>query len=150
MKLYYDNLIAYMPSSVIVDGKPIPDSKLDAARKAMMLLAEFQVTQNVRALYESVYQVSIYADINIVDLILSLSDIEIEAGRLDDLLDIAAKNLFKTVTPNFDPKTFDYKYYSAILLSVAHTVWVVQNTQNPEPQVRPAEEVTSISEDATQ
>jgi len=149
MKLYYDNLISYMPGSVIVDGKPIPDSKLEAARKAMMLLAEFQATQNVRALYESVYQVSLYADVNIVDLILSLSSVEVEAGRLDELLDIAAKNLFKTISPNYDPKSFDYKYFSAIVLSVAHTVWVVQTKQLQEQNLRPVEEVPNTPDEPT-
>ena len=119
MKLYYDNLISYMPDSVIVDGKAIPDSKLGSARKAMIMLAEFQNTHNVTALYEAVHQISVYVDVDIVDLMMSLGDINIESGTVEDLLDIAAKNLFKTVS---DPKSFDYKYFTAILLSVAHTV----------------------------
>ena len=123
MKLYYDNLISYMPEVVIVDDKAIPDSKLKAARTAMMMLAEFQNSRNVSALYESVHQICIYAGVDIVDLIMSLKDINVETGAVDDLLDIAAKNLFKTVS---DPKDFDYRYYAAILLSVAHVVAEVQ------------------------
>jgi len=123
MKLYYDNLISYMPDSVIVDGKPIFDSKLAAARTAMVLLSDFQTTHNVGALYESVRKICVYADVDIVDLIMSLKDVQVEVGNIDDLLDIAAKNLFKTVS---DPKGFDYKYYAAILLSVAHAVTEVQ------------------------
>ena len=123
MKLYYDNLISYMPESVIVDGKAIPDSKLKAARTAMIMLAEFQNTHNVTALYESVRQICAYAGVDIVDLIMSLKDVNVEVGSVDDLLDIAAKNLFKTVS---EPKDFDYMYYAAILLSVAHTVAEVQ------------------------
>jgi len=128
MKLYYDNLVAYMPDSVIVDGKPIKDTKLESARKAMMRLSEFQNTHNINALYEAIHQISVYSEINIVDLMLTLKDVDIdETQNLEDLLDIAAKNLFQTVTPNYDPKTFDYKYFSAILMYVAHEALIIRN-----------------------
>lgn len=126
MKLYYDNLISYMPEAVIVDDKAIPDSKLKAARTAMMMLAEFQNSHNVAALYESVHQICVYAGVDIVDLIMSLKDVNVEMGSAEDLLDIAAKNLFKTVS---EPKEFDYKYFAAILLSVAHAVSEAQKQQ---------------------
>ena len=130
MKLYYDNLVAYMPDSVIVDGKPIPDTKLAAARKAMMNLSEFQSLKNINALYDAIHQISIYSEINVVDLILTLKDVDIDENKsLEDLLDIAAKNLFQTVTPNYDPTTFDYKYFSAILLYVAHEAMVIRRDE---------------------
>ena len=121
MKLFYDMLIPYMPSTIIVDGKQTPNARLEAARKAMYMLAEFQNSHTLNSLYESVYQISIFAEIDIVDLILSLGDVEVPAGKIDDLLDIAAKNLFKTISPDFDIKSFDYKYYAATLLLIAHT-----------------------------
>ena len=128
MKLYYDNLLAYMPDSIIVDGKAIPDSKLSATRKAMMCLSDFQNSHDISYLYESIRQVSIYSEVNIVDLMLSLKDVEIDTNqKLDDLLDIAAKNLFQTITPNYDAESFDYKYYSAILMYVAHETLVIRN-----------------------
>lgn len=128
MKLYYDNLLAYMPDSIIVDGKAIPDSKLTATRKAMMCLSDFQNSHDITYLYESIRQISIYSDVNIVDLMLSLKDIEIDTNqRLDDLLDIAAKNLFQTISPNYDVESFDYKYYSAILMYVAHETLLIRN-----------------------
>lgn len=128
MKLYYDNLVAYMPDSVMVDDKPIPDKKLTAARKAMMHLSDFQNGHNISDLYESIRYVSIYSEVNIQDLLFSLKDIQIgETTELDDLLDIAAKNLFQTVAPNYDPKSFDYKYYTAILMYVAHATLVLRN-----------------------
>lgn len=128
MKLYYDNLLAYMPDSIIVDGKAIPDSKLSATRKAMMCLSDFQNSHDISYLYESIRQVSIYSEVNIVDLMLSLKDVEIDTNqKLDDLLDIAAKNLFQTITPNYDALSFDYKYYSAILMYVAHETLVIRN-----------------------
>lgn len=123
MKLFYDNLISYMPDSIIDNGEVVPNPKLAAARQAMKLLANFQNTHNVNSLYESVHQIAIYADIDIVDLMLSLKDVQVENAPIDDLLDIAAKNLFKTITNSED---FDYKYYSAILLSVAHSVLEAQ------------------------
>jgi len=59
---------------------------------------------------------------------LTLKDINIdEQQSLEDLLDIAAKNLFQTVSPNYDPKTFDYRYYTAILMYVAHEALVIKN-----------------------
>jgi len=128
MKLYYDNLVAYMPDSVIVDGKPIKDTKLEAARRAMMHLSDFQNGHDIRDLYESIKYVCVYSDVNIVDLMLTLKDINIdEQQSLEDLLDIAAKNLFQTVSPNYDPKTFDYRYYTAILMYVAHEALVIKN-----------------------
>ncbi len=128
MKLYYDNLLAYMPDSIIVDGKAIPDSKLTATRKAMMCLSDFQNSHDITYLYESIRQISIYSDVNIVDLMLSLKDIEIDTNqRLDDLLDIAAKNLFQTISSNYDVESFDYKYYSAILMYVAHETLLIRN-----------------------
>ena len=142
MKLYYDNLISYMPEAVIVDGNAIPDSKLKAARTAMMLLAEFQNTRNVNALYESVRQICVYAGVDIVDLIMSLKGVDVETGSVDDLLDIAAKNLFKTVS---DPKDFDYMYYAAILLSVAHVVAEVQKQHFFEELKKKQQEETAKS-----
>ena len=128
MKLYYDNLVAYMPDSVIVDDKPVKDKKLTAARNAMMCLSDFQNSGNISNLYESIRQISIYSEISIPDLLFSLKDIQIsETTELDDLLDIAAKNLFQTSTPNYDPKSFDYKYYSAILMYVAHASLLIQH-----------------------
>lgn len=122
MKLFYDNLYPFMPNSRIIDDKPVIDPKLDAARKAMIMLAEFQNTQNLTALYESINQISIYSGVDVVDLILSLGDVSVIEGTADTLLDIAAKNLFKTIAVDYDPKTFDYKHYTAILLSVAHAL----------------------------
>jgi hypothetical protein len=112
-----------MPDSILENGELVTDPKLSAARKAMMLLANFQNTHNVNSLYESVNQIAIYVGVDIVDLMLSLKDVHVEEGTVDDLLDIAAKNLFKTVT---DSEDFDYKYYAAILLSVAHSVLEAQ------------------------
>lgn len=128
MKLYYDNLVAYMPDSVLVDDKPVSDKKLTAARKAMVHLSDFQNGHNISDLYESIRYVSIYSEVNIQDLLFSLKDIQIgETTELDDLLDVAAKNLFQTATPNYDPKSFDYKYYTAILMYVAHETLVLRN-----------------------
>ena len=129
MKLYYDNLIAFMPigKTTDEDGKVIPDIRLEAARGAMIMLADFQNKHNIIALYESIRQISIYAGVDIVDLMLSLGDIEVESRTVDELLDIAAKNLFKTITADYDYKSFDYKYYSAILLSITHTILALQN-----------------------
>ena len=129
MKLYYDNLIAFMPigKTTDEDGKVIPDIRLEAARGAMIMLADFQSKHNIIALYESIRQISIYAGVDIVDLMLSLGDVEVESRTVDELLDIAAKNLFKTSTADYDYKSFDYKYYSAILLSITHTILALQN-----------------------
>jgi hypothetical protein len=108
-----------MPDSIVENGEVIQDKQLVAARTAMILLADFQNTRNVTSLYKSVDQIAVYAGVDIVDLMLSLKDIQVESGQIDDLLDIAAKNLFKTVS---NREEFDYQYYAAILLSVAHAV----------------------------
>ena len=109
-------------------NKPVSDKKLTAARKAMVHLSDFQNGHNISDLYESIRYVSIYSEVNIQDLLFSLKDIQIgETTELDDLLDVAAKNLFQTATPNYDPKSFDYKYYTAILMYVAHETLVLRN-----------------------
>ena len=126
MKLFYDNLISFMPESIINNGESVPDKHLVAARTAMIYLADFQNTHNVNSLYKSVDQIAIYADVDIVDLMLSLKDIQVEEGKIDDLLDIAAKNLFKTISQYGKEDHFDYRYYAAILLSVAHAVMDAQ------------------------
>lgn len=126
MKLFYDNLVPFMPNSIVVDEQRVPNTKLEAARKAMIMLSDFQRLHNITSLYEAIHQISIYADIDIVDLILSSLDEDIKEGTVDDLLDIAAKNLFKTIASDYEKGSFDYKYFTAILLSVAHTVLVLQ------------------------
>ena len=126
MKLYYDNLISFMPDSIIGEDGAVVDEKLKAARSAMIMLADFQNTHNVSSLYKSVAEIAVYAGVDIVDLMLSLSDVRIEDGEVEDLLDIAAKNLFKTVTITGKDDQFDYRYYSAILLTVAHRVLDMQ------------------------
>ena len=73
MKLFYDNLISFMPESIINNGESVPDKHLVAARTAMIYLADFQNTHNVNSLYKSVDQIAIYADVDIVDLMLSLN-----------------------------------------------------------------------------
>ena len=126
MKLFYDNLVPFMPNSIVVDEQRVPDTKLEAARKAMIMLSDFQRLHNITSLYEAIHQISIYADIDIVDLILSSLDEDIKEGTVDDLLDIAAKNLFKTTASDYEKGSFDYKYFTAIILSVAHAVLVIQ------------------------
>lgn len=126
MKLFYDNLVPFMPNSIVVDEQRVPDVKLEAARKTMIMLAEFQRFHNPASLYEAIYQISIYADVNIVDLIFYALNENLTEGTIDDLLDIAAKNLFKTIAPDYEPGSFDYKHFTAILLSIAHSVFVIQ------------------------
>lgn len=126
MKLFYDNLVPFMPNSTVVDEQRVPNAKLEAARKAMIMLADFQRFHNINSLYEAILQISVYVDIDIVDLILSSLDEEIKEGTIDEHLDIAAKNLFKTIASDYEPGSFDYKYFTAVLLSVAHTVLVVR------------------------
>jgi len=121
MKLFYDMLIPFMPTKKIVDGKSVVDPKLTAARQTMILLASFQNEHTLNALYDAVYQMSIYGDSNIVDLLYSLGDVEVPTGKLDDILDIEAKNLFKTIVSE-DPYSFDYKHFAATLLVIGHTL----------------------------
>lgn len=129
MKLYYDNLFSYMPNAELVDDKPVINIKLDSARKAMIMLAQFQTTQNVAALYEAVNQICTYADISISELIFSLGHIDVATDTVENLLDIEAKKLFTWAT-TYDSKAetnpeFDYKYFAATLLSIAHTAYAL-------------------------
>ena len=149
MKLFYDNLIPFMPDSIVVNEQRVPDAKLSASRKAMIMLAEFQRFHNPASLYEAIHQISIYADINIVDLIFAALDENLTEGTIDDLLDIAAKNLFKTIAPDYEQGSFDYKYFTAILLSIAHSVFVIQEQYALEQQMASAkaEEIAGASDE---
>ena len=140
MKLYYDNLVPFMPDCIVEGEVKIPNKQLAAARQAMIMLSNFQKTHNVNALYESVFQVSIYANVDIVDLILSSCDVNVTAGEIDDLLDISAKNLFKIISPNFESGSFDYKSYAATLLYVAHIVLDMQTMYIQEAEAARLEE----------
>ena len=143
MKLFYDNLVPFMPNSSIVDEQRVPDVRLNAARSAMIMLSEFQRLHNLNALYEAVHQISIYANVDIVDLILSSLDEDIKGGTIDELLDIAAKNLFQTISPDFEQESFDYKYFTAIILSVAHTVIVMNDSFEAERMASQQAEVVA-------
>ena len=129
MKIYYDMLVPYMPNRKIVNDKAIDDPKLAAARQTMVMLASFQNEHTLNALYDAVYQISIYGDINIVDLIYSLEEVEVPSGKVDELLDNEANKLFKTILSE-DPYSFDYKQFAAILLSVGHAL--LTHNSNPE------------------
>lgn len=119
MKLFYDNLLPFMPDSKLVEGNRVPDEKLQTVRQIMIYLSDFQNDRNLMALYEAVNQFSLYADINVIDLILSLGDVEVPSLTIEDSLDFVATSLAKSYLPD---NTIDVKVCTAILLSVAHMV----------------------------
>lgn len=124
MKIFYDNLLAYMPHDVA------PSRELHALREVMNMLALFQNTQDVRFLYKAVYHLSVFAGESVDSLMLSLSDVQVPSGTIDSLLDQVAVAIFgiarkATIEEKF--LDFDYKYYVAILLTIAHTLYQIQN-----------------------
>ena len=156
MKIYYDMLVPYMPNRKIVNDKAIDDPKLAAARQTMVMLASFQNEHTLNALYDAVYQISIYGDINIVDLIYSLEEVEelplimksVDGHGGQEVYLINDKKAAETkqkenkryVYQKFyqnnsdilseDPYSFDYKQFAAILLSVGHAL--LTHNSNPE------------------
>ena len=124
MKIFYDNLLAYMPHDVA------PSRELYALREVMSMLALFQNTQDVDLLYKAVYHLSVFAGMSIDGLILSLSDVQVPSGTIDSLLDQVAVAVFEIARKvNIEEKflDFDYKHYAAILLTIAHTLYQIQN-----------------------
>ena len=140
MKIHYDMMIPFMPEGKVVDSKVVKDDKMMASRNAMLLLDEFQTVRSIGILYEIVRQISIYAGVNIVDLILSLEDVDIKETNMDNLiseLDVLAKNLFLTNLPNYNPDTFDYKYYCAVLLTIAHNAIIASRSREQSSKSAP-------------
>lgn len=119
MKLFYDNLIPFMPDAKIVDGNRVPDTKLQIVRQTVIYLADFQNDHNLISLYEAVNQFSLYAEMSVLDLILSLGDIEIPTMTIDESLDYVVTSLIKSYSPDNE---VDVKKCSAILLSIAHMI----------------------------
>ena len=135
MKLFYDNLFNFMPTSLLVDGKFVPNKKLEAARNAMVALAAYQTTGDINALYSSVYHISAYGEVDVIDLIKSLKTVQVETGTVEELLDAAALSLFNNIKPAGpdDTEPFDYRKYAATLLAVAHTLYAVTMNTPREP-----------------
>lgn len=124
MKIFYDNLLSYMPHDVA------PSRELYALREVMSMLAFFQNTQDVGFLYKAVYHLSVFAGMSIDNLMLSLSDVQVPSGTIDSLLDQVAVAIFGIARKAIIEEKFldfDYKYYVAILLTIAHTLYQIQN-----------------------
>ena len=133
MKLYYDMLIPFMPVQRLVDGKLVDDPKLAAARQTVVMLASFQNESELNSLYGAVYQLSIYGDTNMAELLYSLDDVSCASGKLDEILDTEVEHLFKTILSD-DPYSFDYKHFVATLLVAAHTILTYKEPDTSKPE----------------
>ena len=129
MKLFYDMMIPYIPDVMVFDdGTVVPDPKKAACRNAMVELSKFQNTGELICLYRAVDYACTYADTNIVDVILGLSDkLEIPDVSLEHLIDIAARLLFISIKPE---AKFDINMFASYVLSAAHSGLVYINEQN--------------------
>lgn len=120
MKLYYDMFIPYMPDQEMdSEGKLTASKQKEAGRNAMIELSNFQRTGMVMSLYNAVFNVCIYKDVDLVDTILGLpEDLEIPNVSINDAVDMCAKMLFKSVNPKNE---FDLNLFVGILLTTAHS-----------------------------
>lgn len=122
MRLFYDTLVPYMPDTVLdADGKTTENPAKLAGRKAMIELANFQKTGNVNSLFYSTIHACTYAGVDLVDTILGIPDeISFKDGTtVDQLLDTAAKLLFKSIRPS---DSFDINLFVANVLTAAHVL----------------------------
>ena len=137
MELYYDMLIPYMPDGVNgEDGTVTNKESLEAGRKAMIALSEFQLTGNVMALYQSVIHACKYADKDFIETVLSIPD-DIKFDDTDTvgkLVDRSAKILFRSINPEKYP--FDLDTFTANILMASHLVFLAiqQNSQSAKPE----------------
>lgn len=147
MELFYDMLIPYMPDAIKDDeGKFISNEQKASGRRAMIELANFQNNGDVISLYHSVIYACSYAEVDLVDTILSIpEDVKIPNGMtLGEMTTNAAKMLFASIKPG---NTFDINMYCAYLLTAAH----ILVSRKPEPASEPeeiADDVSVKSDDA--
>ena len=100
MKLYYDMLVPYMPDAIKDEkGELVPNKVKTAGRLAMMELANFQNSGNTLSLYQAVLYGCIYAEVDLVDTIMNISNIEcpFDVGATK-LIDLAVRSLFESIT----------------------------------------------------
>ncbi len=121
MKLFCDMFIPYMPDKDMNDdGDLIPSKQREAARTAMIELAQFQEDGNLIHLYNAVFQACIFAEVDLVDTILKLaanSEVKIPEVSIVEAVDICARMLFSAVKPD---NPFDINQFTGILLTAAH------------------------------
>ena len=142
MKLFYDNLLAYMPEIVLNETGGVPNRQLHALREVMKMLSLYQNTGDGSCLYTAVYHLSVFANTSVKALLLSLTDVEVPSGTVDSLLNQVATAIFElSLQLDVEGKfpEFDYKSNAAILLTIAHTLYQIQNgfVKIEEPQNEP-------------
>lgn len=141
MKLFYDMLIPYMPDTEAdATGKFVPSKQKVAGRQAMEELSKFQMSNNIIHLYQAVLYGCLYANVDLVDTILNLSDdIEIPSISINDALDLCARMLFQSIKT---PESFEIDKFAAYILTSAHAAFVSINAQ-----AEAAKQNASISEE---
>ena len=135
MKIFYDMFIPYMPDQDINDrGELVASKSRESARDAMIDLANFQKTGAIMHLYHAVLHACMYAEVDLVTEILGLPDnLEIPNISINEAVDICAKDLFRSVNPNYK---FDIDKFVSLLLTSAH---FALEAIGEEQQVQPAE-----------
>lgn len=144
MRLYYDMLVPYMPDAVTNEaGEMVADERRVAGRKAMMELANFQASGNALPLYQAAIFACTYAEQDLVQTIMNITTegstvIINEYTPIGDMVDTAAKELFKSIKPDTE---FNCDLFVANVLTAAHAIMQmpVSNAQAPEPNSEPAE-----------
>ena len=149
MKLFYDNLLAYMPEAIMGEKGAEPNRQLHALREVMKMLTLYQNTGADGCLYTAVYNLSVFAGKSVKDLLLSLSEVEVPSGTVDSLVDQVATAVFNlSLKVDVEGKfpEFDYKYYASILLTIAHTLYQIQNGFVKIEEPKPVEPETEDTE----
>lgn len=120
MRLYYDMLIPYMPDSIKDEnGNLIANKEKAAGRQAMSALAKFQNSDNIFALYQAVAEIATYANIDLINTIIDISDNKIIEGDPSELIDEAAKMLFQSIKEDYE---FDVITFISNVLTAAHMI----------------------------
>lgn len=144
MRLYYDMLVPYMPDAVTNEsGEMVTDERKVAGRKAMMELANFQASGNALPLYQAAIFACTYAEQDLVQTIMDITAgdsaiIISENTPIGDMVDTAAKELFKSIKPDTE---FNCDLFVANVLTAAHTIMQmsISNAQASEPNSEPTE-----------
>ena len=145
MKLFYDTLIPFMPDKDMNEkGELVPNKKREAARNAMIELANFQKSGTPISLYNSILFACAYAEKDLVDEILNIPEtLEVPEVSIGKAVDICARMLFESIKPD---ATFDLDKFVGILLSTGHCLVEALNEEQAKSSAD-SEETKPIPDD---
>ena len=123
MKLYIDTLVAFMPDSTLDnEGKLVPSETLAAGKEAMICLANYWKSHDIKFLYGAISSACKYAKKDIIDAVLdTLNEEDPNADRSappNFFVHLAAIELLSSVKHS---QEFNIRLFVAYLIAAIHS-----------------------------